>query len=312
MGVALLVIAGGSYALYTFLQPQPLPEAVLYGNGHIEGSEVHVAAEVGGRVVDSRLVEGERVEVGAFLVSVDRADAVLQRDRAVAEIEALRRARERGDKELSVARHHFKMAERDLERYRELRKRDAIAPQRLEQAQDAFQEAGGRVAVLAADIGAFDARIDAAQKELGLMERRLAKTRIFAPITGTVLAKATEVGEYVQPGQTVAVLMDLSRLELKIFVPERDIGKVRLGGTTRVRVDAFPDTLFDGAVARVDQQAQFTPRDIHMPQERTRMVFGVTIALANVDGVLKPGMPADAWILWQADGVWPERLSVPE
>lgn len=310
--VVLVVIAGGSYALYMFLQPEPLPEALLYGNGHIEGTEVHVAAEVPGRVVDSRLVEGESVDAGAPLVSLDRADFVLRRDRAAAEIEALRRARERADRELRVARHHLETAERDLVRYRELRARDAAPPQRLEQAQDAFQEARGRVAVLEADIGAFDARIDAAQKELGLIERQLAKTRIAAPIEGTVLAKAVEAGEYVQPGQTVAVLVDLSRLELKAFIPEKDIGKVKLGAPARVRVDAFPDRRFEGAVARVDQQAQFTPRDIHMPQERTRMVFGVTIVLANPDRVLKPGMPADAWILWRPDSGWPERLIVPE
>lgn len=80
--VVLVVIAGGSYALYMFLQPEPLPEALRYGNGHIEGTEVHVAAEVPGRVVDSRLVEGESVDAGAPLVSLDRADFVLRRDRA--------------------------------------------------------------------------------------------------------------------------------------------------------------------------------------------------------------------------------------
>jgi len=311
-GVVLAVIAGGSYALYVYLQPQPLPEALLYGNGHIEGTEVRVATEVAGRIVESRLVEGEAVDTGAFLIGIDDADFALRRERAAAEIEAFRRARERADRELGVARHHLDTAERDLVRYRELRARDAAAPQRLEQAQDAFQEARGRAAVLEAEISAFDARIEAAQKELGLAASQLSKTRITAPIAGAVLAKAVEAGEYVQPGQTVAVLVDLSRLELKVFIPEKDIGKIRLGAPGRVRVDAFPDRLFDGAVARVDQRAQFTPRDIHMPQERTRMVFGVTIALANPDRVLKPGMPADAWILWRPDSAWPERLFVPE
>jgi HlyD family secretion protein len=308
----LIVTAGGSYALYAFLQPRPLPDTLLYGNGHIEGTEVRVAAEVVGRIVESRLAEGQTVDTGALLISIDDADFVLRQERAAAEIEALRRARERSDRELRVARHHLETAERDLVRYRELRERDAAPPQRLEQAQDAFQEARGRVAVLEAEIGVSDARIDAAQKELSLVASQLAKTRIAAPIAGTVLAKAVEAGEYVQPGQTVAVLVDLSRLELKVFIPEKEIGKVRLGAPVRVRVDAFPERLVDARHRAVDQRAQFTPRDIHMPQERTRMVFGVTIALANPDRVLKPGMPADAWILWRPDSGWPERLIVPE
>ena len=63
-------------------------------------------------------------------------------------------------------------------------------------------------------------------------------------------------------------------------------------------------------MARVDSQAQFTPRDIHMPDERVRLVFGVTLALENEDGRLKPGMPADAWIRID-DVAWPERLPIP-
>jgi HlyD family secretion protein len=126
-----------------------------------------------------------------------------------------------------------------------------------------------------------------------------------------VLVKAVEAGELVRPGQTAAVLVDLTRAELKIFIPEDDIGKVRLGAPARVRVDSFPDELFEGRVRKVDEWAQFTPRDIHMPEERVRMVFGVTLALENPDGRLKPGMPADAWILWRDGAEWPPRLVVP-
>jgi Barrel-sandwich domain of CusB or HlyD membrane-fusion len=131
------------------------------------------------------------------------------------------------------------------------------------------------------------------------------------PAPPTLETRAIEVGELATPGRAVAVLVDLSRMDLKVFIPEKDIGKVELDDPARVRVDAFPDRLFEPSVARVDQRAQFTPRDIHMPEERVRLVFGVTLSLDNPDGVLKPGMPADAWILWQEDAPWPEHLIVP-
>lgn len=108
------------------------------------------------------------------------------------------------------------------------------------------------------------------------------------------------------------MLVDLSRLELKVYIPERDLGKVDLKDAARVRVDAFPDRYFDATVSRIDQQAQFTPRDIHLPEERVRMVFGVTLALENPDGVLKPGMPADAWIRSGKATSWPQRLVIPQ
>lgn len=309
--LALALTAGGSYGLYAYLQPEPLPRQLLYGNGHVEGTDVRVAAEVPGRVLDSRLVEGATVARGGLLVRLDDTDLQLRKARVEAEIEALTRERERAERELQVWRHHRQTAEGELARYRELTERGTAPPQRLEQAEDAYQEARGRAAALEAAVAAVGGRITAARRELDLVANQIKKASITAPTEGTVLTKAVEPGEFVQVGQTVATLVDLSEVELKVFVPERDIGKIKLGTPARVRVDALPGRTFEARVARVDQRAQFTPRDIHMPEERVRMVFGVTLALDNPDGVLKPGMPADAWILWQADAGWPERLFVP-
>jgi HlyD family secretion protein len=167
------------------------------------------------------------------------------------------------------------------------------------------------MAALKAQIASLEARITVAQRERDLVALKIKKTRVVAPISATVLVKTAEIGEFLQPGSPVAVLVDLSQITLKVYLPEVEIGKVKFGAAARVRVDAFPDRQFDARVDRVDQQAQFTPRDIHMPEERTRMVFGVTLAVDNPDGVLKPGMPADAWILWQPAAGWPLSLYVP-
>lgn len=307
----LLAIAGGSYGLYLYLLPEPLPEQLVYGNGHIEATEVRVAAEIAGRVVESRLVEGQPVQRGDMLVRLDDADLRLERERAEAEIAALKAEREGTASELKVWRHHLRTAERDLKRYRELRESNTVSPQRAEQAEDTFQEARGRVAALELQIDAIEKRTAAAQAQRDLADNRISKTSITAPIEGTILVKGVEAGEFLQAGQTVAVLADLPRAELKVYIPEKTIGKVKLGDQARVRVDAFPDRLFGAQVSRVDPQAQFTPRDIHMPEERVRMVFGVTLAIDNPQRVLKPGMPADAWILWRAGSAWPNRLFVP-
>ena len=144
-----------------------------------------------------------------------------------------------------------------------------------------------------------------------LIRSQLSKTRINAPITGTILVKGAEGGEVVSPGQIIAVMVDLSRMELKVYLPETDIGKIKLGDQARIHVDAFADQLFDGRVKRVDAFAQFTPRAVHMPDERVRMVFGVTLAVDNPDGFLKPGMPADAWLRWEPSVPWPDSLLVP-
>jgi multidrug resistance efflux pump len=246
-----------------------------------------------------------------LLVRLDDADLRAGLAQARAETAAIRQEMAAIEEELVTARHHSQTAEQDLARYRELQERGTVAPQRLEQAENVAREARGRVQALEARLNATADRLDVAKEEVELARIRLEKAVIRAPITATVLVRAIEVGELATPGRAVAVLVDLSRMDLKVFIPEKDIGKVELEDPARVRVDAFPDRLIDGSVARVDQRAQFTPRDIHMPEERVRLVFGVTLSLDNPDGVLKPGMPADAWILWQEDAPWPEHLIVP-
>lgn len=310
-GLILVALAAGSYGLYAWLQPKPLPQQVLYGNGHVEGTDVRVASEVAGRVVENKIVEGQTVQRGNLLLRLDDTEFKLQKARAQAEVASLRSQRGASEAELALWRHHQKTAEQDLDRYRQLEKTGAVTPQQLEKAENVAKEAAGRVTALEAQVASLTARMTAAQRELDLVALKIEKSEIVAPIGATVLVKTAEVGEFLQPGSPVAVLVDLSRITLKIYVPEAEIGKVKLGAAARVRVDAFPQRLFDARVDRVDQRAQFTPRDIHMPQERTRMVFGVTLAIYNPDGALKPGMPADAWILWQPQAGWPASLFVP-
>lgn len=308
----LILLAIGSYGAFRYFTAQNLPTTLLYGNGHIEGTEVRVSAEVAGRVVESHLAEGTVVANGDLLVRIDDQDLSIRLAQATAEKLAIQREKERIGEELQTARHHFDVTQSDLRRYRDLQGRGAVSPQRLEQAENANQEARGRLAALVASLSEADARLEAAVQNGLYFQTQIGKTALQAPVAGTVLVKAIERGEFIAVGQTVAVLVDLTRIELKLFIPERDLGKIKLGDRARIRTDAFPNRYVEARVARIDQRAQFTPRDIHMPEERTRMVFGVTLTLDNPDGELKPGMPADGWILWQQGSDWPERLVVPK
>lgn len=309
--LALSALAAVSYGLFLYLSPAPMPEGILYGNGRIEGTEVRIGTEVSGRIVESTLVEGRRVARGDLLVRVDDADLRIRLAQAAADQAALARERVRVEEELRTARHHLQTTESDVRRYRELQERGTVSPQRLEQAENTFQEARGRINFLQASISEIDARVEAARQNSRLIQSQIDKSEIRAPIDATILIKGVEAGEVVQPGRTVAVLVDLSRLELRVFVPEREIGRIKLGDMARVRTDTFPDRFWEATVIRVDQRAQFTPRDIHMPSERVTMVFGVTLSLANPSGELKPGMPADSWIRWQGQRPWPDQLVVP-
>ncbi len=309
--VVLVAIAAGSYAAYRWLTPPGLPQGLLYGGGRIEGTEVTVASEVAARVVESRLIEGAHVKAGDMLVRLESRDIETEQDRARAEREAARRERERLGRELVTAEHHLITAREDDQRYEALLRDGTVPKQRRDLAANALAEAEGRVAALKAAMAQAEASIEALDKVVQLAESQRAKTVIDAPLSGTVLTKSIEVGEFATPGRPIATLIDLDRVELKIYIPEQEIGKLRLGNDARVRTDAFPEQYIPARVSRVDHQAQFTPRDIHMPDERVRLVFGVTLTLENRDGRLRPGMPADAWVRWDPAVEWPAELVVP-
>ncbi|HKS56487.1 MAG TPA: efflux RND transporter periplasmic adaptor subunit [Steroidobacteraceae bacterium] len=310
--ILLGALAAGSYAAYRWLTPPALPEGLLYGGARVEGTEVTVSSEVAARVIESALIEGATVRAGELLVRLDPKDIEAQRDRARAEREAARRERERLARDLATAEHHLATARRDDRRYEALVREGTIAFQQREQASNVLAEAQGRVEALNVALTQATARIEALDKTVQLADSQLAKAVITAPLSGSVLVKSIEVGELATPGRSIATLVDLDRIELKIYIPEQDIGKLRLGNDARVRIDAFPGEYIAARVSRIDSQAQFTPRDIHMPDERVRLVFGVTLALDNPVGRLKPGMPADAWVRWNTGTAWPAELVIPQ
>lgn len=308
---AIVIIAGLSYLGYRWLQPAQLPEGFLYGNGHIEGTPVRVSAETGGRILRIAMEEGRSVTAGQVLADIDPLITAETLQAAQAELKMVDKELSAVRAQLTTARHHADNAQKDLARFQVLRQNGNVSQAQLDAATNAASEAKGHVDHFSETEAGLNAKREATQTKIAMASDRNAKTAVIAPIAGTLLVKAVEAGEYVQPGQVIAEIVDMQRLELRVFISEKQLGLVKLNSDARVRVNAFPDRYFDARVSRVDQQGQFTPRDIHLPDERERTVYGVTLSLTNPNMSLKPGMPADAWIRWQSNASWPVRLMVP-
>lgn len=312
IGLILAGLIAASAFAYFRLQPDPPPGQIVYGSGRIEADEVRVAPEVVGRLLENRAREGQVLRAGSIIAQIDPADYELQASQAASQQTATRRSGSQIDAQIHLAEHHVETSRRDLARYEALRREGWVTLQQVEARQNAQESAVGQLRALREQRAQTDAQIDAAGRTVALARNRLGRTRIVSPLSGSVLERLAEPGEIVAPGQPLAVIADLSRVRLRIFISERELGRLRLGAPARIRVDAFPARFFDARVARIDAQAQFTPRDVHMENERVRTVYGVTLEALNPEGLLKPGMPADAWILWDSARGWPARLTVPE
>ena len=146
------------------------------------------------------------------------------------------------------------------------------------------------------DVEVARAQVQAARAALQLAETQLRYTQLKAPFKGVITSRNVEPGEVVVPGREILSLSDLSNVDLKIFVHETEIGKVKPGQDVEVRVDTFPDKVYRGKVAFISPEGEFTPKIIQTRKERVKLVYLVKVSIPNPHLELKSGMPADAWL----------------
>jgi HlyD family secretion protein len=243
-----------------------------------------------------------RASVDAARKQVSRAEEVLEGARASRVGVELRR------KEVQTAAEGVEAARKQGSQAEETLRLMQASRVTVELRRKEVQTAAERVREGRATISTLRAQIQSAEAEVTVARANLTDMRVVAPFAGTVLKKLVEAGEVVAAGTPLVTLVDLSKLHAKVYVAERDLGKVKIGDPGRVYTDAFPRRYFDAAVGEIAQQAEFTPRDIHMKDERVKQVFAVKLAIRNPEGVLKPGMPADARIRWSPEAPWSDGL----
>ena len=179
---------------------------------------------------------------------------------------------------------------------------EALANQtRAEKQYDLARLGKSRIVALEASRAAYAQRIESAKLRQYSTQLSVNDMSIHSPIDGTILTRNIEVGELLRSGTPLMTLVDMNQLYLKIYVPETQIGKLVLKQPAKIYVDAFPDQPFEAYVSKIAQQAEFTPKNVETKAERVKLVFAIELAVKqNEQGLLKPGMPADAMIELQA------------
>ena len=154
------------------------------------------------------------------------------------------------------------------------------------------------------DVSGAQADAERARAQLKEAQANRSDLNIVAPFDGTIATRSAEPGEVVSPGTPIVTMLDLSKVYLRGFVPEGDIGRVKLGQTARVYLDSNPRQPIEATVSRIDPEASFTPENTYFRNDRVKQVVGIKLSIKSPSGAAKPGMPADGEIL--VDGsTWP-------
>lgn len=287
-------------------------------SGNIEVDDARLAFKVPGIIIERAVSEGGAVTEGQVVARLEDSEQVQQVDvqraelaaaqAALADLEAGSRPQEIESAKAAVASAaaDTKRAELEFARQKELRDSHTISAREFEVAQAAFAVAQAHEAVAREQltlivegprketINQARARVEQARAALALAQLQLGFTKLVSPLTGVVLSKNIEPGEFVAPGTAVITVADTSKVWLRAFVDETDLGKLHLGQAVDVRTDSFPGKTYHGTLAFIASEAEFTPKTVQTNKERVTLVFRVKINLENKDGELKPGMPADA------------------
>ena len=135
--------------------------------------------------------------------------------------------------------------------------------------------------------------VELAQAVEQLDEARFRERQVVSPTAATVEVLDVRPGDLIAPNTPVATLLESDQIYLRIYIPETQIGHVRLGQNAEVRVDSFGGAVFNGVVEQINQQAEFLPRNVQTREERVHQVFGVKIRIDDPSHRILAGMAAD-------------------
>ena len=381
----IIVLAGvAGFASWRVFAATPAGDPiVLPVSDRLEGDDALVAAKAGGRIIKITVREGDRVEAGQVIATIDdqqvrarerqaeaavrQADArvrlaqhqitvlqeqLVQNQLAVdqAKLDAQGRVNEAegklasADAQLAQSEASYLQAKWDRDVHEKLVRSGAVSEQEIKRAQT-NEEAQAAVvaatrrqveaargslttaranltnpAIRTSQVAAVEGQILQAQADLAawradaeraraqLVEARANRDdlEVRAPFAGTIVTRTAEPGEVITAGTPIVTLLNLTEVYLRAFVPEGQIGKVRVGQSARVYLDSAPSKPIEAVLTRVDPKAAFTPENTYFREDRVKQVVGVKLLLKGAAGFAKPGMPADGEILLADGAAWPK------
>lgn len=283
--------------------------------GVVELDERTLGFEVGGRLLQVPVVEGQRLEAGTRIASLDdtlerigREARAAELAAAQAQLELLRSGARREDiramgARIAAARAGETLIVQNLARQRALEQRGAtpravtdelqaqLARARAERAALAQQQRALRSGARDQELTAAEARVSAAEAGLRAVDERLGRYELHADRPTTVLRVHLDPGEIAGPGAPVVTVADAEHPYVDVFVPQGEAGGIRVGRTARVRIDARRRP-FVGRVEHVGSRTEFTPRYLFSERERPNLVLRVRVRVDDPRRELLAGVPA--------------------
>lgn len=321
LGVLALVAAGVWFGRAYWQAGDAENHLTLYGNVDIR--QISLAFEGSDRVAEMRVYEGDHVKAGQVLAVLDSQNNKLKLAQAQAQAEALKQSLaalrngnrpeeiRQSDANMKAAQAQAEQAQLQLRRLQNTAadSEGAVSKQDLDAARAQYKEAQAkleasreslrlmRVGTRKEDIARAEAQLKAAQAEAALLQYNIDQSELKAPQNAVVRARLLEPGDMASPQRPAYTLALTEPKWVRAYVNEPQLGKIRPGMKAQVRTDSAPDKPIAGRIGYISSVAEFTPKTVQTKEERVKLVFAVKVSVKNLNGELKPGMPADVRLL---------------
>lgn len=239
-------------------------------SGNIEGNDVRISFRVEGQIEELLADEGTVLKVGDVVARLNKDELTQNKDQAQAS--------------LRLAEYQYELDKLDYIRAENLFKEGAISAQQRDAAKTKFDT--------------DKANVDSLRAAFELVKIKLDDwADLRSPLNGYVIVKSALQGEVVQVGAPVFTAIDLNDIWVTAYINESDLGRIKLNQKAYIMTDSYPDKKYNGRVSFISQQTEFTPKYIQTTEERVKYVYRIKVKADNSSLDLKPGMPADAYII---------------
>lgn len=263
--------------------------------GIFEATEVTVSAEGTGRLMVLNLTEGTAVKVGQQVGLIDTVQLQLKAKQMGVSKEVLANQRPNVQAQIAALQQQINKALIEQRRTEALLKDGAATSKQLDDAQNAVavlqKQLQGQLSLLQNSTRSLNSQMSAADIQRYEVLNQLEKCHIKSPITGTVLEKYAEEGEFATIGRPLFKVADTRNMTLRAYITSTQLAKVRVGQRVKVFADYGDDTrhTYEGTVTWISPKAEFTPKSILTNDERADQVYAVKVSVKN-NGYIKIGM----------------------
>lgn len=270
-------------------------EKTYDATGTFEATEVTVVAEQSGVLLKFDISEGDEVAVGSEIGLIDTTQVWLKIQQAEAAKAVYQSQKPDMEAQVAAIRQQLIKARQEQQRYKELAD-DGAVPRKLyddatSQVEVLQKQLEAQLSALTTSTQALDKQMAATDVQVRLLYDQLHRCHVSSPIQGTVLEKYAERGEFVATGKPLLKMADLERMFLRAYVTSAQLQQVKIGQTVKVMADYGDGQMrtYDGKVAWISSQSEFTPKTILTDDERADLVYAVKVAVEG-DGFVKIGM----------------------